>query len=221
MPSVRLAELETSLRSLESAPASPLRTGFPTLDTLLGGGFPAGRLIEISGPRSSGKATLALTALAQSHATTACVDPHRELYPPSVASLGVDLARLLWIAPPPTVVGVLRAGEILTRSRAFALVLLDFPDGQRVPHAIASRLRLWAHQAGTTLLLLSTTAEALPHAAVRLGVARQLPRGLRVTLYKGGAAPPGTTTRLGLALASDFRPPEHSARLQGALERLP
>lgn len=218
----RLAELKTTLRALESAPLSPLPTGWATVDALLGGGFPTGCLVEIAGTRSSGKTTLALSTLAQSPTFTACVDPHREIYPPSVASLGVDLGRLLWVSPPPTAMGVLRAGEILARSRVFALVLLDFPDGQRVPHSIATRLRLLAHQTGTTLLLLTTTASALPHAAVRLGAARDIgARCVTVTLHKGGAAPPGATARMGLPTTSDFRPPEQAARLHKALEFLP
>ena len=72
-------------------------TGALTLDMALGGGLPKGRVIEIYGPESSGKTTVALHAVAQvqqSGGIAAFVDAEHALDPVYAGALGVDIDNL-------------------------------------------------------------------------------------------------------------------------------
>jgi recombination protein RecA len=74
--------------------------GVSELDALLGGGFPRGSLVELCGPSSSGRTSLAYALLAQAtdrQEACAFVDVSDSLDPVSLAAGGVDLQRLLWI----------------------------------------------------------------------------------------------------------------------------
>jgi recombination protein RecA len=83
-------------------------TGIPELDALLAGGIPRGSLIELCGSSSSGRTSVSFSLLAaatQRQEACAYVDVSDSLDPLSLASAGVDLARLLWIrcgSHPPT-----------------------------------------------------------------------------------------------------------------------
>lgn len=73
-----------------------------TLDIALGGGYPRGRVIEIYGPESSGKTTLALHALAEvqkSGGVAAFIDAEHALDPAYADRLGVDVGELLVSQP--------------------------------------------------------------------------------------------------------------------------
>lgn len=75
-------------------------SGVAELDGVLGGGFPRGCLVELCGPASSGRTSLAFSLLAQAterQETCAFVDVSDSLDPLSLAAAGVDLPRLLWI----------------------------------------------------------------------------------------------------------------------------
>src|SRR5262249_50976186 len=75
-------------------------SGIAELDAVLGGGFPRGSLVELCGPASSGRTSLAFSLLAQgTERQEACafVDVSDSLDPISLAAAGVDLTRLLWI----------------------------------------------------------------------------------------------------------------------------
>jgi hypothetical protein len=75
-------------------------SGVTELDAVLGGGFPRGSLVELCGPASSGRTSLALSLLAQSterQEACAFVDVSDSLDPVSLAAAGVELPRLLWI----------------------------------------------------------------------------------------------------------------------------
>ena len=75
-------------------------SGVKQLDAVLGGGFPRGSLVELCGPASSGRTSLALSLLAQiTERQEACafVDVSDSLDPISLAAAGVELPRLLWI----------------------------------------------------------------------------------------------------------------------------
>src|SRR6267154_5665784 len=98
--------LETALigRGLEgfqSRSAVELQpSGVTELDAVLGGGFPCGSLVELCGPASSGRTSLAFSLLAQAterQEACAFVDVSDSLDPISLAAAGVELARLLWI----------------------------------------------------------------------------------------------------------------------------
>jgi recombination protein RecA len=74
--------------------------GVTELDAVLGGGFPRGSLVELCGPASSGRTSLAFSLLAQSterQEACAFVDVSDSLDPISLAAAGVELPRLLWV----------------------------------------------------------------------------------------------------------------------------
>src|SRR5438132_6870137 len=75
-------------------------SGVTELDAVLGGGFPRGSLVELCGPASSGRTSLAFSLLAESterQQACAFVDVSDRLDPISLAAAGVELPRLLWV----------------------------------------------------------------------------------------------------------------------------
>ncbi len=103
-------------------------TGSIALDLALGvGGLPRGRVVEIYGPESSGKTTLALHAIAEAQkmgGTAAFVDVEHALDPNYAAALGVDLENLL-VSQPDTGEQALEIAEMLVRSNAVDVVVVD------------------------------------------------------------------------------------------------
>jgi recombination protein RecA len=103
-------------------------SGSIALDLALGvGGFPRGRIVEIYGPESSGKTTLALHAIAEaqkSGGTAAFIDVEHALDPNYAAALGVDLDNLL-VSQPDTGEQALEIAEMLTRSNAVDVIVVD------------------------------------------------------------------------------------------------
>jgi len=107
-------------------PAIP--TGALALDIALGvGGFPRGRVVEIYGPESSGKTTLALHAIAEAQKAggiAAFIDAEHALDPTYAANLGVDVDALL-VSQPDTGEQALEITDMLIRSGAIDLVVID------------------------------------------------------------------------------------------------
>ncbi len=103
-------------------------TGSIALDLALGvGGLPRGRVVEIYGPESSGKTTLALHVIAEAQkagGTAAFIDVEHALDPTYAAALGVDLDHLL-VSQPDTGEQALDIAEMLVRSNAVDVVVLD------------------------------------------------------------------------------------------------
>ncbi len=102
-------------------------TGALTLDIALGGGLPKGRVIEIYGPESSGKTTLALHAIAEvqkSGGIAAFVDAEHALDPTYASALGVDIENLL-VSQPDTGEMGLEIVDQLVRSVAVDIVVID------------------------------------------------------------------------------------------------
>ena len=103
-------------------------TGVLSLDLALGvGGFPKGRIIEIYGPESSGKTTLALMAVAQSQrmgGSAAYIDAEHAMDPAYAKALGVDIDGLL-IAQPDCGEEALEITEKLVRSSALDIIVID------------------------------------------------------------------------------------------------
>jgi len=103
-------------------------TGSLMLDIATGvGGFPRGRVIEIFGPESSGKTTLALSAVAQAQAaggTAAFIDAEHALDVTYAQKLGVKIEDLL-ISQPDTGEQALEVAEILVRSGGVDIVTID------------------------------------------------------------------------------------------------
>lgn len=98
------------------------------LDIALGiGGYPRGRVVEVFGPESSGKTTLALHAIAEAQragGTAAFVDAEHAIDPKYSRALGVDLDNLL-ISQPDTGEQALEIVETLIRSGAIDIIVVD------------------------------------------------------------------------------------------------
>lgn len=107
---------------------SVIRTGAPTLDIALGiGGLPRGRIIEIFGPESSGKSTLALHVVANAQrngGVAAYIDAEHALDPGYAARIGVNIDELL-ISQPDCGEEALNIAEMLARSNAIDVIVID------------------------------------------------------------------------------------------------
>ncbi|WP_349680337.1 MULTISPECIES: recombinase RecA [Kordiimonas] len=105
-----------------------ISTGSLNLDIALGiGGFPKGRIIEIYGPESSGKTTLALHAVAEAQkkgGIAAFVDAEHALDPVYARKLGVDVNELL-VSQPDTGEQALEIADTLVRSGAVDILVVD------------------------------------------------------------------------------------------------
>ena len=102
-------------------------TGSLSLDLALGGGLPQGRIVEIYGPESSGKTTLALHAVAEvqkNGGTAAFIDAEHALDPEYAARIGINLDTLL-ISQPDTGEQALEIVETLVRSSAVDIIVVD------------------------------------------------------------------------------------------------
>ena len=104
-----------------------LSSGALGIDLVLGGGYPKGRIIEIFGPESSGKTTLALHAIAENQktgGTAAFIDAEHALDPAYARKLGVDTDNLL-VSQPDNGEQALEIVETLVRSNAVDLIVVD------------------------------------------------------------------------------------------------
>jgi hypothetical protein len=170
----RFAELKNRLSAASSGAGTPLEglvsSTVSAIDLLLGGGFPAGALITLEGPASSGRWSLAaaLLAVATRRGLGAVIDGG-ELYPPSLEAAGVRLDRLL-IVPAKTPAGIARAADVLLRSRVARIVVMPVATFRA---AVWSRLAGLAQRAGALLVVVATRVwpELSASATVRLGFA--------------------------------------------------
>src|SRR5438067_7444464 len=111
-----------------TAALEAISTGSISIDAALGvGGLPRGRVIEIFGPESSGKTTLALHAIAEAQklgGTAAFVDAEHALDANYSRKLGVDVENLL-VSQPDSGEQALEIAEVLIRSGAIDIVVVD------------------------------------------------------------------------------------------------
>ena len=109
-------------------PISVISTGAISFDAALGvGGFPRGRVVEVFGPESSGKTTIALQVIAQAQqqgGMAAFVDAEHALDPIYAAKLGVDVDNLL-VSQPDYGEQALEIAEALVRSGAIDVLVVD------------------------------------------------------------------------------------------------
>jgi len=108
-------------------PVEMIPSGSLKLDEALGGGYPKGRIIEIFGPESSGKTTLALHAIAEvqkAWGTAAFIDAEHALDPQYAAKLGVDIKNLI-ISQPDYGEQALEIIDALIHSNAVDIIILD------------------------------------------------------------------------------------------------
>ncbi len=109
-------------------PVDVISTGSLTLDLALGtGGFPRGRVVEIYGPESSGKTTLAIHAIAEAQklgGIAAFIDAENAFDSSYAARLGVDIENLL-VSQPDNGEQALEIAENLIRSGAIDIIVID------------------------------------------------------------------------------------------------
>lgn len=178
--SLSLAELARLLPP--PAPAAPgIPTGIAALDAALqGGGLPRGRLTEIVGPTGSGKTTLAravVEATVANQGWVAYVDAQRTLDPRDWVHLGD--AQGVWMIRPHDASRAAWCADVLLRSGAFALVVLD--GAPTLTKSAAVRLTRLARDAGAALVILGDRAGGATQlgGAVRLVVERATPGSRR------------------------------------------
>lgn len=168
--------LSGALRRLGARPSlltcQELSSGFPQLDQALGRGIPRGRIVELFGPPSSGKLSLALKILASSQASgaqTAFVDPQGTLDPAHASRLGVDLQKLVLLHPrsPHEAFGM---ASTLVASDSLGVVVFDLAaplKGQRWdPDVVGDGLRRLVaslDSSKTALLIVNRISEGARH----------------------------------------------------------
>jgi hypothetical protein len=165
-----------------------LPTGIAALDAALrGGGLPRGRVTELVGARSSGRTTMLrriVAAVAARRMWVAYVDAGRTLAARDWAAVRGRDGDELWVIRPPLPSRAPWCADVLLRSGAFALVVLD--GAPRLSPSVAVRLGRLARERGTALLVTADdegVGSALP-SAVRMRVAR--PPGRRGATAAGG-----------------------------------
>jgi recA bacterial DNA recombination protein len=180
-PALAASLVRPGLR-LPEGPRTP--TGLAPLDALLDGGFPRGQLVELVGPRTSGRTGVLLSTLAgvtARGAWAALVDGTDALDPASAAARGIPLGRLLWVRCGGRLAAAWRAADVLVRSGGFELVAVDLGDLSpwalgRTPAAVFVRLQRAVERAGTGLLVVGPRRVAGSLAAVAVAL---VPRTVR------------------------------------------
>ena len=118
--------MQMSSENIENVPVIP--TGSITLDVALGvGGYPKGRVIEIFGPESSGKTTLAIHAIAEAQKAggiAAFIDAEHAFDSFYAQKLGVDVENLL-VSQPDNGEQALEIADSLIRSSAIDIIVID------------------------------------------------------------------------------------------------
>jgi hypothetical protein len=133
-------------------------TTLTPFDTLLGGGLPRGKMVELTGRRATGRFSIVISALAAATSmgeAAVLVDLGDHLDPRLAEEDGVDLRRLLWIRPK-TLKEAVMSVEMITAT-GFQLVVLDVGlhpiKSRRVPEAAWVRLARTAEAHGAAMLI--------------------------------------------------------------------
>lgn len=151
-----------------------ISTGLASLDLILGGGMPKGRIMEVYGPESSGKTTLSLHMLAKCqkddpNKTVAFIDIENALDPSYAQNLGVDLAEdKFYLSQPDSGEEALDIVEKLCQSNAVSAIVID-SVAQLVPMAVGAKEIDGTANIATTARLLSQTIPRISNAAARSG----------------------------------------------------
>ncbi len=161
-----------------------LSTGLETLDQLLAGGFPKGKISEVAGVPSSGRTSLVFSTLAQatiSGENAAYIDTFNVFDPLSAAHSGISLPRLLWIRCNGSQEKAAAAADIIARAGGFGIVVWDAapPDEQarlagseKPPSHAWFRLKQAIEGSQSVLLVLSLKPAAGSTASVVLTMNR-------------------------------------------------
>ena len=177
-------------------------SGSLALDAALGiGGYPKGRIIEISGPESSGKTTLALHAIAECQkggGRCAFIDAENAIDPLYAKNLGVDIDELI-LSQPDSGEQALEITDILIRSGAVDLVVIDSVaalvpqaelDGEMGDASVGLQARLMSkamrklagsmHRANTTAIFINQLREKV---GIMFGNPETTPGGRALKFY--------------------------------------
>jgi hypothetical protein len=204
------------LRALEKERRDEqLPTTLDAFDSLLGGGLPRGKMVELTGRRGAGRFSIVLAALAAATSmgeAAVFIDLGDHLDPRTAEEMGVDLQRVLWIRPKTLKQAVMSAEMIA--ATGFQLVVLDagtYPvKGRRVPDAAWVRLARTAEANGNAMLI-STPYPTTGTASEAVILAQRT----RLQWHGRGKAP-----RLLLGVQTELRLEKHRHRKPGAVEVL-
>ncbi|MDQ3281355.1 MAG: hypothetical protein M3Q69_08080 [Acidobacteriota bacterium] len=200
------------LRALEKTRRDEtIPTTLEPFDQLLGGGLLRGKMVELTGRRSTGRFSIVLSALAAATSmgeAAVLVDLGDHLDPRSAEEAGVDLQRVLWIRPK-TLKQAVMSAEMITAT-GFQLVIVDagsYPvRGRRVPDAAWVRLARAAEAHGTAMLI-STPYPVTGTASEAVIVAE------RSRMQWAGR---GKSPRLLMGVTTELRLEKHRHRKPGA-----
>ena len=175
-----LSEIQKRIALITSAepadPSSALGTGIAELDAVLSRrGIPRGRLTEVAGARGSGKATLLRRMVMETISRglgVAYVDASRTLAPRDWASVADEAGDGFWVVRPKQASRGAWCADVLLRSGAFALVVLD--GAPPLTRSIAVRLTRLAHDAAAALVVVGGdhAPPSMISGALRLHVSR-------------------------------------------------
>ena len=156
-------------------PFTGIPTGIEALDRALSGGLPRGRLTEITGPLGSGTTSLVRHIVTRSNQRVAYIDAARTLVPRDWAHVST-----LWVIRPPSPQRGAWSADVLLRSGAFGLVVLD--GAPPLTRAVTMRLSQLSRESDAVLLVVGEEQQLQTGTAVRLRV-----NAWRVTVEKGGS----------------------------------
>jgi hypothetical protein len=201
-----LSEVQRRIALITSAepadPSSALGTGIAELDAVLSRrGIPRGRLTEVIGARGSGKATLLRRMVMETISRglgVAYVDASRTLAPRDWASVADEAGDGFWVVRPMQASRGAWCADVLLRSGAFALVVLD--GAPPLTRSIAVRLTRLAHDAAAALVVAGGdhAPPSMISGALRLHVSRIRRKSRHDHIASAGAdppTPPGVMTR--------------------------
>ena len=192
-----IRELKLQLGAIEESvrpDRAPLPTGIAELDALLvNRGIPRGRLTEITGAKGSGRTSMLRTlvaAAATGGRWVAYIDAARTLAPRDWAHVGSERAPL-WIIRPTTSARATWCADLLLRSGAFALVVMD--GAPPLARVLAVRLTRLARDVGAAFVVTGEHGGDATGSSVRIRLAARDParaandeRWTTITLEKGG-----------------------------------
>lgn len=189
--SASVRELKLQLDAIQDTTVrpdrAPLPTGIPELDALLvGHGIPRGRLTEITGVKGSGRTSMLrtlVTAVATGGRWVAYIDAARTLAPRDWAHVGSERAPL-WIIRPTTSARATWCADLLLRSGAFALVVMD--GAPPLARVVAVRLTRLARDVGAAFVVTGEHGGDATGSSVRIRLATRSNRTTTITLEKGG-----------------------------------
>jgi hypothetical protein len=152
-----------------------LLTGVSDVDRVAGG-FPRGAITEICGPASSGRTSLAFSALAAATSggeICAYVDTNDTFDPASAAAAGIDLDRIVWVRCGGNPERALKCADLLVQAGGFGIIVFDIANvrpetARRIPIPAWFRLRRAIEPTRTVLILLEQQPNARTAASLIL-----------------------------------------------------